>query len=630
MRRRGVTQIVGPLVAAGLALAAPTMAWGAPGPAEYTFAFQDAQVDQAAKEVFGALGVNYTIDPSVTGRISFRIDRSLTKPQLLQAFEAALAANGVALVREGDSLTLTSRTKARTASGIRAVADQPRGGYEVVAVPLAYAVATEVAKALDAIAGKGAVIYSDDKLGLIILGGSGPELQSALDTIKVFDQSGLQASRIRWFELSQASAVSVAAELEGMLRAAKIGGVGVAPLKRLNGIILFGRTPAALDEVALWVNRLDAPMRDAASSLWIYRPRNTRAESLARTLTAVTGAHLTAEGPTTAPSSTVPRSVMPGTAAVDDSPPQQGPSTLTADDDGVRATFDKETNTLLISAPAWRWVQIQKVLAELDRPQGQLLIEASILEVSLTNDFRLGVDWSVVGASGRLNAVSTSGSTATIRPTLPGLSVTFLDTNIQAAVSALGARTTVEVVSAPKIITLDNHTARLQVGDQVPVVTQTSQGTSTAGAPLISTVDYRNSGVILSVTPRISGDDRIVVDVSQEVSSVVRTDTSGIDSPTIQQRQLSSTLVLSNGGVVALGGLISRTQNRGDRGVPFAKDIPGLGALFRTSSRNQTRTELIVLLSARIISDPVSVKSAMTDLMADMQELQARGLIHAP
>lgn len=608
--------------------------------ASYSFAFQDADIGQAAREVFEAIGVAYTIDPSVTGRISFRIEQRLTKAQLLQAFEAALAANDIALVRNGESLVVTAKTRARSAAGLRPLGEGPRSlGYEVVAVPLSFAAPSEVAKALDAIAGKGLVLYADDRLGLLVLAGGGQELKSALDTLQMFDQSGLRETRLRWFDLANAPAATVAGELEGMIKAAGIAGLNVLPLKRLNGILIFGRTEKALNDITPWIYKLDAPTKDTATSLWSYHPRNTSAEALGRTLNAVIGGQTGLDTTTSASSNvttmgasvssqtmgsgqttTFAQTVSPSADTI------AGPTAATTSD-GVRAAVDKDTNTLLVSAPAWRWVQIQKVLAELDRPQSQILIEASVLEVTLGDNFKLGVDWKIFGNDHHIQASSVSGNAGTVSPTYPGFALTLLDTDVQAAINALGARTGVEVVSAPKIITLDNKTAHLQVGDQVPVVTQTSQSTQATNAPVISNVDYRNSGVILSVTPRISGENRIILQVSQEVSSVIQTKSSGIDSPTIQQRKFESTLALQDGGVVALGGLISRTRNEGNTGVPGLKDVPGLGRLFKTSTRDTARTELIVLLRAKVMTEADQSDGALRNLFNDMRELNARGLL---
>ncbi|WP_312165808.1 type II secretion system secretin GspD [Phenylobacterium sp.] len=613
------------LIAASLSVVSGAQAVAAPADKEasYTFAFHEAPTAQVAEEILGELGLPYTIDPSVTERISFRIDQRLTRAQLLQAFESVMAANNIALVRDGEALVLTSTARAKSVAGVRTADSGARGvGYEVVAVPLSYAIPSEVAKALEAISDKGQVVYASDKLGLVILGGNGAELQATLETIKVFDQSRLESSKIRWFELSQAPAAQVARELEGMFSAAGAGGVTVVPLKRLNGLIMFGRTTEALEQASQWVFRLDTPTRDAASSLWVYHPQNTSAEALSRTLNAI------AMGQQAVAESTMRR---PGVANGDTEATTSTAVSLPLGDQGedaVRTAVHKETNTLLVSAPAWQWTRFQRVLSEIDRPQGQLLIEATILEVTLNNEFRLGVDWSVLAASGNLQIASNQNAAGRIGPRYPGFSITFLDTDVQAAINTLSDRTSIEVLSAPKVVTLDNHPARLEVGDQVPIVTQRSQSTETANGPLINSIDYRNSGVILNVTPRISGGNRIVLDVNQEVSAAVKTETSDIDSPTIQQRKLESTLVLTDGGVVALGGLISRTRSRGESGVPGLMDVPGLGALFRTTTRDEKRTELIVLLSARIIRDGAGADRATADLRADMLEIQRRGLLN--
>lgn len=598
--------------------------------AAYIFAFQDADVSQAVQEVFGAIGVAYTIDPSVSGKISFRIEQRLTRAQLLQAFEAALAADDIALVRNGETLVVTAKTKARSTASVRPIGDGPhRMGYEIVAVPLSFAAAGEVTKALEAISGEGSVIYHDDRLGLVVLGGGGQSLQSSLETVKIFDQSGLQGSRIRWFELSNASAATVSGELEDLIKAAGISGLTILPLKRLNGLLVLAQTTKALDELAPWVSRLDAPTRDTANGFWVYHPRNTSAEALSKTLNGVIGGQSALDVSTSNP--TNERSSAPARSSdVQASPLATPRSTSSTADEPIRVAVDKDTNTLIVSAPLWRWIQMQKILGELDRPQGQILIEASILEVTLGENFRLGVDWTVFANDQHVQVSSVANKVGAITPTYPGFSVTFLDTDVKAAITALGARTSVEVVSAPKIITLDNRTARLQVGDQVPIVTQTSQSTATPNAPVINNVDYRNSGVILNVTPRISGAGRIVLEVSQEVSSVIQTQTSGIDSPTIQQRKFESTLTLRDGGVVALGGLISRTRNQGDTGVPGLKSVPGLGRLFKTSTNDGARTELIVLLRAKVMTEVDQADGPMRALFDDMRELKARGLLDAP
>jgi general secretion pathway protein D len=631
------TCLILPSAGAGPALAAPAAA--AERPESFTFAFRDADIAQVAEEILGnALGVPYTVDPGVTGKVSFRIDRRLTRAQLLEAFEAALAVNDVALLRQGDSLVLAPRDKARSSAALRdpsALSGARRGGYDVVAVPLSFSTPTEVAKALEAMTGSKAVLYSNDKLGLIVLGGSGSELQSLLETIKVLDRNVFEGARIRWFDLRQAAAGTVAADLAKILATAGVQGVSVSPLSRLNGLIVSARTETAMNEVGGWITRLDTPSRDLSTQLYVYRPRSASAASLARTLSQVlstgdddrgVGFNSRQAGSSAAGSATSAREEgAPRNGGEGDSDSDSlGEQKL---EDGVRIGVDRDSNTLIVRAPAARWMSLQQTLAEIDRPPAQVMIEASIIEVTLTNDFRFGVDWSAVSDSGKLIGNSVYTDNGVIGPKFPGFSITYLGGNIDAAINALGSRTTIDVVSAPKLITLDNHKARLQIGDQVPIVTQTATDTTTSSPAIVNTVEYRDTGVILEVTPRISGDDKVVVDIAQEVSGVSKTVTSGIDSPTIQQRKLSSTLVLQDGAVVALGGLISHRSSDSNSGVPGLKDVKVLGNLFKSKSKEGARTELVVLLTVKIMRDPAASSLMTRDLLADTREIESRGLL---
>lgn len=597
----------------------------------YTFAFRDADIVQVAEEILGStLGLTYTIDPSVSGKMSFRVERRMTRAQLLEAFEGALGNSGVVMIRQGESLLITARANAKASGGVQSSADGvSRAGYSVVAVPLDYAAPSEVAKVLQSVGPASVVLEADDKTGVLLLGGTGREIEAALSTIKVFDRSSLQGARMRWFELGQASAPAIAGEINQILQASGTVGASVVPLRRLNGIIAFARSTGTLDEIGAWVDRLDKSAGDQASTLWVYHPLNVSAESLAATLASVTPGG----GGYTAAASAPPGSSSSGSgpsasgAPVVAATPGPPPSSGGGGDDQIRIGIDRESNALLISASPADRVRLQRVLQEIDVTPSQVLIEASILEVTLTDGMSSGVNWSVVGDNGRLKVVSTSSSTGSVAPTLPGIAVTFIGNDIKAAIDALSEQTAVEVISTPKIVTLNNRTATLQIGDQVPIVIQTAQSNVTPDAPRVVNVEYRDTGVILTVTPRVSGENTIMLTIAQEVSSVAKTTTSGIDSPTIQQRRFESTLMLRDGQAVALGGLISSTRTNGDSGVPYVKDVPVLGRLFKSQSQDQRRTELIVLITAHIMRSDDSTAQVMSDLLADLNEITSRGLI---
>ena len=589
----------------------------------YTFVFRNADIPQVAEEILGTtLGLSYRVEDGVSGKINLRIDQRLTRAQLLAALESALANYDVVMVREGETLVLRPRDKAQVGGQIQTGASPATTiGYQIRAVPLNYGSAEEIAKILETVTRSKLVLFASDKLGLIMLGGRNEELENAVSTIALFDQSSLSNARIRFFPLANATAASVAQDLERVLKASGTSSVTVLPMSRLNGVFAFSKSSQALDEASGWVSRLDVPSNDPSVRVWIYRPRGASAESLARTLNMVMGNVGEASSATTATSGT-------GTGnATNAAPAETGAAVAvsSSQDALVRIVADKDTNTIIINAPEATRVKLMDVINQLDREPQQVFIEASILEVTLTNDFNYGVDWKKIADGGDLTVSSYSSASTGFPSAAPGFTVNYVGTDITAAVRALSAKSNVRIVSAPKITTIENATARLQVGDQVPIVTQTAQSTSTGNAPLVNTVDYRDTGVKLEVTPRISGDNRVSLLVTQEVSSVARTQTSGIDSPTIKQRLMESQLVVPEGTVVALGGLINSSNSDSDGGVPFIKDVPLVGALFKGRQTNRDRTELVVLIQVKILRDSAAYDSLLSSLGADLRDNLGEG-----
>ncbi|MFP1132808.1 type II secretion system secretin GspD [Asticcacaulis sp. W401b] len=601
-------------------IVSPVMAQNAaqPRPAAFSYNFKDADIAQVAEEILGnGLGVNYRIDPGVTGKMSFRIDQRLTKPQLLAAFEGALNAYDMAIVREGETLVVRPIANASVGAAINDGSSRlSRVGYQVRAVPIQYAAASEVAKVLESLSREKLVLFSSDKLSLILLGGTADEIESAMSSIRLFDQSTLSEARIRFFSLRNASATTVAGDLEKMLKASGTGSVTIAPMKRLNGIFAFSRSKEVLDELSGWVTRLDVPSTDQALSFLVYRPRGVSAEALARTLNQLLGLSSVASRETSTSRET-PAGESATTATASE-------ATNTNTDSSIRIVADKETNTVIVSAPEAERVRIQSVLNEVDREPAQVTIEASIVEVTLNNEFSFGVDWQTI--NGALSISNYTTDSTSLAPQAPGFSVNYLRSDIKAALNALSSKSKVRIVSAPKMTARENATASLQIGDQVPIVKQNSQSTNGGNAPIVSTIDYRDTGVTLKVTPRVLNDNRVAMDVTQEVSSVARTQTSGIDSPTIKQRKLESSLIIPEGTVVALGGLISSSESDSEGGAPLLKDIPGLGNLFKQRARNKDRTELIVLIQVTILRDPSAFNRQWEDFGADIRDLAGRRL----
>jgi general secretion pathway protein D len=615
-------------VVARPALAAPANA----SARTYTFVFKDADIPQVAEEILGnSLGVAYRVEPGVTGKMTFSIEQRLTKAQLLVAFEAALSQYDVVMTQDNDTVVLRPRKSASIGGPIMAGNARATGiGFQIRAVPINYGSATEIAKALGTVSKADIVLYSSDKMGLILLGGRAEELDNAMTTIALFDQSTLSDSRIRFYSLSNASAPTVTDELNNLLKASGTSSATLAPMKRLNGIFAFSQSAQVLDRIGEWVQRLDVPSQDPSIKSWVYHPKGASAENLAKTLNGLVGNAMDTSQPA---ASSISSSTAGSTTAVASSPMEASSASGSGgfgSDQGVRIMADKDTNSLIIYAPEAVRVRLQEVLSEIDREPQQIFIEASILEVSLTKDLDYGVDWSKIASHGDLTVSNYTSESTSFSPIAPGFSINYVGTDISAAITALSSQSKVKIVSAPKINTVENSPATLQVGDQVPVVIQSSQSTSTSDSPVINSVDYRDTGVMLKVTPRVTGDHRILLDVSQEVSSVVKTVTSGIDSPTINQRKIESKLIVPEGTVVALGGLISSSDSLSDNGIPGLKNIPFIGGAFKGQSHSRANTELVILLKAKVLRDADDYAAVSADFGADLRDMMQQGYLTAP
>jgi general secretion pathway protein D len=245
--------------------------------------------------------------------------------------------------------------------------------------------------------------------------------------------------------------------------------------------------------------------------------------------------------------------------------------------------------------------------------------------VTLTNDLQYGLQWFFNQGSSKFelsNSVKGIGVAADIVPAFPGFNYVLSTARVKVVLSALAQLTHVDVVSAPQLLVLDHQTAALQVGDQVPIVSQQQQAVITPGAPVINSVQYLNTGVVLEVTPRVNTSGLVTLDIDQSVSDATQTTTSTIDSPTITQRRVVTSVIVQDGETVALGGLIldNRTNNR--QGIPVLSDIPVVGNLFRTTTRNTSRTELLVLLTPRIVRNTEGARSMTDELRNRMRAVK--------
>jgi general secretion pathway protein D len=256
---------------------------------------------------------------------------------------------------------------------------------------------------------------------------------------------------------------------------------------------------------------------------------------------------------------------------------------------------------LIIRATQADFRRVERFIATLDVVPNQVLIEATICEVALTDDLKFGVRW----AFANKNGVSTFSSAldGAVNSVFPGFSWAYKAASTQVTLNALNDVANVSVLASPSLMVVDGRTAHLQIGDQVPITTQTATSVLTPGAPIVNSVTYKDTGIILAVTPRVNEAGRVMLEIEQEVSTVSPTTSSNIDSPTFGRRRVKTTVLVNNGEAVTLGGLIQDKKSTTATQIPVLGNVPIFGNAFKDKVDRLEKTELIILLTPRVVRD---------------------------
>lgn len=606
-----------------------------PGSGNTSLNFEAADVRDIAKTVLAEiLQESYIVDPKVGGTITFRTTRPLPREALLPTLETVLRMNGIVLVKENGIYKIMPLASARGSLSPRM--GGAAAGFSIQVVPLKYIGCTEMAKILEGFAPDAGAVKADTLRNLLILAGTQNEIQHMLDTIEMFDVDWLSGMSVGLFTLQSADVKTVDAEFNKILgdkaNNPLAGAVRIIPLERLNAFVIISPQPYYLEQAKLWLERLDRAGGTGGTRLYVYHVQNGKAEHLADLLNQTFGG---GKGQAARPATNA--SVAPGlTPAQIGSTGGMGTTTANrpavgtpavgsmlsiSDEAGtseVRIVADKENNFLLVLANAAGYEKIETALKKLDQAPRQVLIEVMIAEVTLSNEFTLGVEWTFThGArkSGQLDL-----GAAGLGKLVPGFSFALANasgTGVQAVLNMLATDGKVNVLSSPHIMVADNQTAKIQVGDSIPI-----QGQQTIGVNNISynSVQYLDTGIILSVTPRINAGGLVNLDITQEYSTQGAVNTALSNSPTINKRSAKTQMTAQSGETMVLGGMISENSSNTSSGLPFLSAIPVVGGLFGTTDRLTKKTELIVLITPHVANNLGQAKQISDELQRKMGE----------
>lgn len=617
---------------------------------DITLNFQGTDINEFVKAILSdILNENFIIDPQVSGTVTIETSRPINKRELFPLLEEILAINNAAIIKSGGLYQILPRTKAIRGNLSPNVVEQSTGsGYSVKIVPLDYIAAREMQKILAPFISEGGNIRIDKQRNMIILAGTPQELSTLQETIEIFDVDWLRGMSVGLYPLNHVDPKSLKTELDAILGGTTdssgnelLGGlIRTLPIERLNSILLISSTVAALRETEVWLQRLDRPGEQIGQHLYVYEVQNAKAKEIAGILGRIfeTGMSdtTTSSDVELAPGTTPVEITNEGGAIVDSPvpPPATGNTTITAGSSGlslissknVEIIADDTRNALVILATPKDYKMVVAAIQKLDTVPLQVLIEASILEVTLTGDLSYGVEWffnNEVGRSrageGRLDL-----GAAGLNALAPGFSYTIVNSasNIKVALNALEKESEVNVLSAPSLMVLDNQKATINVGDEIPVPTRQSVSNINPDAPTVNEIQFRNTGVTLEVTPRVNNSGLVTMDIRQEVSNATKTESSTINAPTIQKRQIESTVAINSGQTIVLGGLIRDSETDNEAGIPGLYKLPLIGKLlFGNTSVQKRRTELIVLLTPRVVRNSGDANSITDEFRRKLQSL---------
>ncbi|WP_018649197.1 MULTISPECIES: type II secretion system secretin GspD [unclassified Thioalkalivibrio] len=636
-------------------------------PGEYTLNFEDASLREVANLILGdMLDRNVLIDPAVEGRVTLQTTRPLPESSLLAVLEELLRINGATLV-EGDGMVrVTPRAGALRGQATPRLGSD-RAGLNVRIVPLEFIGAAEMATILEPFLNEGSLIRVDGARNLLILAGTRRELANWQETIDIFDVDWLSGMSVGLFTLQNADAVELAEEVDQLMNAEgespMAGMFRVIPIQRLNAVMVVTPQPRYLEDAETWVQRLDRTRDMQASRLHVYRMQHRRASDVAEVLGEVFGAETG-----TARQERTERDTRGGLAqgaepaligSGNGREGQQGFSDLSQqdarandrgnpgstssgvggnsgngasnrddDDNGplsgrTRIVADDGNNSLLIYANTPDYEVLERALRQLDIAARQVLVDASIIEVTLEDELRYGVQWFLENSVRGYQGQGIFGRSDSLSRQFPGFNYSLVDSagQVRAVISALAEDSMVNILSTPSVMVLDNHSATIRVGDQVPVRTSEATSVVTDNPVAISNIQFRDTGVNLQVTPRVNAGGMVSLDVLQEVNDVSETTSSGIDSPTIQQRLIESSVAVQSGETIVLGGLMRDQTSSGLIGIPGLRRLPVLGNLFSTTTETSRRTELLVLLTPRVAESSGDTRAITQEFKERMRGL---------
>jgi len=656
--------------------------------------FEGADIREVIHTIAATLSIHYIIDPRVQGQVTIRTASDIPRDELLPMFHQILRSSGVSANLVDGIYHIVPVAEGKT----KAVVPQSRAEYQqlraedrfvIEVVKVKHVAAEEMAKILQPFISPGGDVLAYPRANLVVISDLALNVRRLKQMVGVFDTDTFRDLHARVYRIEHADAEDLGEELASVLEpygvvmtdVAARHGVFVVPLARLNAVVVIAFNPEVFTHVEKWMQVLDVPPEKGGGRIvHVYAVENAKADDLAGLLGSLYGG---GGGDDDGDRRRNRRQDSDGALNTDgdgDSDSGGGLGSggrrggglgsgsrrsgrgggrsvlLSTDEDEkpifkeeVRVVADEITNSLIILATPRDYAMIRDVLRKLDVVPRQVLIEAIIAEIKLTDNLVFGLEYALSmgglggllgaegGASGGIGVGETPGSASLsiANSSLLGTANRAVNIGSQGIfgfltnrdeflvlMNALATDDRVNILSTPHVIAADNREANILIGEEVPILTSTSTSSLTDTARTINSVQYRETGKILTILPQVNSAGLVNLEIRQEVSAVGSEEFGRTNSPSFISREAETTVVVQDGESVVLGGIIDDKIDRNRRGVPYLMDVPVLGRLFRVDSEKVERTELIILITPRVIRDRQELRAVSQEFTGRIQTLK--------
>ena len=612
--------------------------------------FNNADIYEVIHTLGRTAGINYLIDPRVRGVVNVHTQGVVRKDGALDLLFAILRVNGATAIREGETYHIVPMSEAKMEPLVPSfpgdnAAKTSSNQVIMRAFPLQYISVAEMAKVIKPFLSGGAEAVEVARANILLVTDTSANIEKAARLVELFDSEVFRASGMKLFQLKYLDPEEMAKNLDNIFgaldfssRGAKPSGINFVPIPRLNALLVVSASPKTMEDVEKWVGELDREGSGASRAIHRYRVRYGKVKDVAAVLEKLypkRTASLSADKPTefkpavaqlpgAAAGMPAPRSTVQAPSASSASHPSSAKEGKEGKEgEGFDIIPDEPTNSLIIRASMSEYADILENLKTIDVYPQQVLLEVLVGEVTLDETLKLGIDWTfnhTFGPGGSYQGTAT-------------LDAGILNNNFKYVVEKTGRLTAAfralandgkaSVLSSPSVIATNGKKARINVADQVPIVTSTLQ--SNTNPPVTTTtVEYRDVGVILSFTPYINDSGLVTLEIDQEVSEVSTTSTTSASNPTFFKRSISTNLVASQDQSIVLGGLVKERKSLNRAGLPWFYKIPVIGWIFGSRDDTVNRNELLIFITPRVIRSVEEGVALSRDFEERVQQLKGR------